>query len=216
MNHQKDSRQEVIIFTRYPRAGTTKTRLIPKLGAAGAARIQRLMTERIARAAGQLRHEHGVCPWIYHTGGSSRLMKEWLGPEYFYHDQAEGDLGRKMELAFRVARRRGVQRTILIGSDCPDLTSGLIREALEALQTSRMVLGPSADGGYYLIGTTSDLPDDELSLLFSDIAWGTAGVFQATLHRARRAGVTASILRELRDIDHPQDLAYFDHHSNPQ
>jgi len=216
MIHQKDSREEIIIFTRYPRAGMTKTRLIPELGAEGAASIQRSMTERIVGTAGRLIHEQGLCLWVYSVGGSLQLMKEWLGPDYFYHDQAEGDLGRKMMLALRDARRRGAKRTVLIGSDCPGLTGGLLREALEALQTSRLVLGPSADGGYYLIGAGSDLSEEELSLLFTDIAWGTPGVFQETVARARTAGITISILTELRDIDHPQDLAYFDHHSDPQ
>lgn len=216
MNHQKRCQEEIIVFTRYPQAGQVKTRLIPELGADGAAGIHRSMSERIVRTARLLADDHGALLTVYYTGGSPQLMRKWLGPELLYHEQTGADLGQKMMSAFRDARQRGAERAVLIGSDCPALDGGLITEALAALHNSQLVLGPATDGGYYLIGTTNALPADTLALLFTDIAWGTSMVFQETVDRAGRAGVTPSILKELHDIDHPGDLAYFHHHPDPQ
>lgn len=216
MNHQKRFREEIIIFTRYPQAGVTKTRLIPELGADGAAAIHRSMSERIVRTAMRIVGEPGPRLTIYYTGGSHQLMRKWLGPALSYHEQTGADLGQKMMFAFRDAWQRGAKRAILIGTDCPSLDSGLITDALATLQNSLLVLGPATDGGYYLIGTTNGLPADTLSGLFRNIAWGTSNVFQETVARAGKAGLTPSILTELHDIDHPGDLAYFHHHPDPQ
>lgn len=216
MNHHKRLQEEIIIFTRYPQAGLVKTRLIPELGADGAAGIHRSMSERIVRTARMLADDRGSLLTVYYMGGSHQLMRKWLGPELLYQEQTGADLGQKMMLAFRDAWQRGAKRAVLIGTDCPALDSGLIIDALAALHSSLLVLGPAMDGGYYLIGTTNTLPADTLSLLFTDIAWGTADVCQETIDRARRTGVTPSILKELHDIDHPGDLAYFHHHPDPQ
>lgn len=216
MNHQKDCQEEIIIFTRYPQAGLTKTRLIPELGAEGAAILQRTMTEQIVHTAGQLVHDRQIQISVYYAGGSHQQMKQWLGPELLYHEQTGTDLGQKMMLAFADAWDRGLQRAVLVGSDCPAIDFQLITDALEALQDDQLVLGPAADGGYYLIGTTNDLPLNRLARLFTDIAWGTSEVFQETVNRARDAEVTTSILKELNDIDHPRDLAYFHHHPDAQ
>jgi rSAM/selenodomain-associated transferase 1 len=175
-----------------------------------------LQKKQIVQTAGQLVHDRELRLSIYFTDGSHQQMEQWLGSHLLYHEQVGADLGRRMMQVFRDAWDRGSKRAVLIGSDCPALDSRLITEALAALQKNQLVLGPTADGGYYLVGMTSTMPATWLSLLFADIAWGTSDVFQATLDRARDAGVTTSILKELHDIDHPRDLAYFHHHSNPQ
>jgi rSAM/selenodomain-associated transferase 1 len=216
MNHQKGFQEEIIIFSRYPQPGLTKTRLIPELGADGAANIQRTMTEQIVQTARQLVHDRQILISLYHDGGSHQQMEQWLGHDLLYHEQTGVDLGQKMMFAFEDAWCRGLRRTVLIGSDCPDIDCQLITDALVALQNNQLVLGPATDGGYYLIGTTSDLPANKLSLLFTDIAWGTSDVFQKTIDRAHDAGITTSILKELHDIDHPRDLTYFHHHPDPQ
>lgn len=215
MIHQKGSQEEIIIFTRYPEPGKTKTRLIPKLGAEGAARAQRIMTQQVVKTARRLKEEHKLFLSVYFTGGSYQQISDWLGSDLSYHDQAGIDLGKRMMHAFHDAIQRGSKRIVLIGSDCPAIDDHLILRALTTLETSQLVLGPATDGGYYLIGTRSDLPIGTLSSLFTDIAWGTHDVFQTTVDRASRVEVKVSILKELHDIDLPDDLAYFDHHSNP-
>lgn len=216
MIHQKDSRKEIIIFTRYPEPGTTKTRLIPELGANGAAQLQRTMTEQIVHVANQLKCENNIHPAVYFTGGTHHQMKEWLGTSLSYYKQKGNGLGERMMHAFEDSWKRGSNHAVLIGSDCPAIDGNVITEAMQSLNSSQLVLGPSTDGGYYLIGTTKDMPLNTLSLLLTDIPWGYTDVFRTTLDRARNLGVTFSLLKELNDIDLPRDLAYFNYHPNPQ
>ena len=210
MVHQK----EIIIFTRYPEPGTTKTRLIPALGAKGAARVQKRMTELIIKAVRMSSKELLPILSVYFTGASHQQMIDWLGPDLSYHIQKGKDLGEKMMHAFQEAIDRGAKQIVLIGSDCPDIDDYLIATALKKLETDHLVLGPSKDGGYYLIGMNSRLPLAKVSALLKDISWGTHDVIQKTLSLASQNGVKVSILKELHDIDLPRDLAYFDHNSN--
>lgn len=216
MHHQKQRREEVIIFSRYPQPGITKTRLIPELGTEGAARIQRFMTERIVRRAISLARERCLSLFIYYTGGSSRLMRQWLGSDLDYLQQQGDDLGMRMRRAFLDSRERGAERSIIVGSDCPALQNNLMVEALNILQTDSLVLGPAVDGGYYLIGTNTGLPAEKLARLFTAIPWGTPEVLPATMERAAQAGITPVLLQQLHDIDLPNDLAHFDHYSDSQ
>lgn len=216
MYHQKGAQEEIIIFTRYPRPGMTKTRLIPELGPEGAAHIQRAMTERIVGKARAVAGERGLSLFIYYTGGSVPLMQQWLGTDLFFREQDGFDLGQRMKNAFLDSRRRGAERCIIIGSDCPALELSLLVEALNSLQEEKLVLGPAVDGGYYLIGITADLPAEKLTGLFNGIGWGSSEVFPATLERAGLAGCNPVILRQLHDVDLPRDLAYFDNYPDPQ
>jgi len=216
MNHQKHHPEEIIIFTRYPRPGNVKTRLIPELGPEGAAAVHRALTEQVVRTARQLVRENNIRLSVYHAGGSQRQMEDWLGRGLCYQEQEGGDLGERMLGAFRDAWQRGARHALLIGSDCPAIDTGLLCEALAAVAERELVLGPAADGGYYLIGAAADLPENTLKYLFTGIAWGSSAVLQETLERARRTDIRVSILKELHDIDQPSDLTYFRHHSDPQ
>ena len=86
-------RKRLIIFTRYPEAGTTKTRMIPELGAAGAAELQRQMTEHIRSRVDELRKLHQLTVEVRYEGGSEKRMTEWLGPGFSYCHQGSGDIG---------------------------------------------------------------------------------------------------------------------------
>ena len=216
MIHQKDFDQELIIFTRYPIAGQTKTRLIQELGAEGAAQLQKDMTERIVQICREMIKPNNIRLEVHFTGGSETLMQEWLGNDIPLRAQEGNDLGQRMHSSFEKAWQNGAQRAVILGSDCPQLGVVIIKEALHALEKNHLVLGPSTDGGYYLIGTTCDLPKEIYSLLFLNIAWGTADVFPETLRRARKNGLKTTILKELHDIDLPDDLKHFDHHPDPQ
>lgn len=94
---------------------------------------------------------------------------------------------------------------ILIGTDCPDLSVGLLVEAFEALRTSDVVIGPAFDGGYYLIGLRRQAP-----ALFEGVAWGTSEVLAATLARAASLGLVVHKLPTLSDVDEPGDLAVWE------
>lgn len=195
----------LLLFTRYAQAGRCKTRLIPVLGPQGAARLQRRLTERMVNEAITLQNEHVADLAIHYHGASAEMMTAWLGPLSFF-PQPEGDLGQRMAAAFTTAFAEGAKAAILFGTDIPDLGSTILRQALTALKNGAAVIGPTLDGGYYLIGITASSAAQALPLLFADIPWSTTRVLTTTLDRLRRANLAFSLLPELRDIDTPEDL----------
>ncbi|MBD1999914.1 TIGR04282 family arsenosugar biosynthesis glycosyltransferase [Leptolyngbya sp. FACHB-541] len=196
----------LIVFTRYPEVGKTKTRLIPALGAAGAAALQRQMTEftlkRVEKLAQQQdRLNSPLSVEIRFAGGDRSLMQDWLGSRWSYQPQATGDLGERMRLAFQSAFETGSKHVVTIGIDCPELDSATLAQAFQALQEHDLVLGPATDGGYYLIGLRSLIPE-----LFSGIDWGTDQVFWQTMTAAEAKELAIATLAPLTDVDHPEDL----------
>lgn len=196
----------LIVFTRYPEVGKTKTRLIPALGAAGAATLQRQMTEFTLKQVEKLvqRRQGGLNSLsveIRFAGGDRTLMQDWLGSHWSYQPQATGDLGEKLQQAFQAAFEAGSQRIVTIGIDCPELDAVTLAQAFQALQEHDLVLGPATDGGYYLIGLRSLMPE-----LFSGVDWGTERVFQQTMAVAESKGVAIATLTPLTDVDRPEDL----------
>jgi uncharacterized protein len=116
----------LIVFTRYPIPGKTKTRLIPALGAAGAADLHRQMTEHTLAQVRQLRAD-GVAIEIHYAGATAdRELAGWLGADLIYRSQGDGDLGERMALSIQTALQAGHDRVIIIGTDCPGLTSNWI------------------------------------------------------------------------------------------
>jgi uncharacterized protein len=202
------NRKTLIIFTRFPESGATKTRLIPALGADGAAALQRQMTEQTLRQAKAFSDRYDLALEIHFQGGDYAAMSRWLGVHTF-RLQTSGTIGERMERAFAQAFAGGMAPVVLIGTDIPGLNEDILHQAFLALQESDLVLGPALDGGYYLIGLNEPRP-----FLFDDIAWGTPSVFKQTLAKANSLNV--SLLATLHDIDRPQDLAHFDYHPNPQ
>ncbi len=99
-----------------------------------------------------------------------------------------------------------VMGALIIGADCPDITAQLLDEAVLALRTHELVLGPAHDGGYYLIGLRRSIPAHALQRLFADIPLGSATVLNETLNRANETALTTTQLRTLHDIDRPEDL----------
>ncbi len=187
----------LIVFTRYPVPGKTKTRLIPALGEKGSAELQREMTEKTLCYARQT----GAPIEVWYTGGTEKQMSDWLGDDLRYVDQGESEPGERMEKAFQSAFGRGNRRVVLIASDCPSNRTENIQSAFKSLRKSDVVLGPSSDGGYYLLGLRSYVLK---LIMFEDIDWGSAQVLKQTLSSA--AGVRLAHLPRLRNIDTPEDI----------
>jgi rSAM/selenodomain-associated transferase 2/rSAM/selenodomain-associated transferase 1 len=198
--------ERLIVFTRFPEPGKTKTRLIPALGAKGAARLQRQMTEHILATAATLSNRPGLNIEVCHEGGNTGLMQEWLGPQFSYRPQGPGDLGRRMARAFEAAFQGSKGAAVIVGSDIPDISANIIQQAFEGLQKHDLVLGPARDGGYYLIGIKNSIPSEIYSCLFDDINWGTGKVFSQTVQKVRASGLRFSLLESLGDVDRPADL----------
>jgi len=192
----------IIIFTRFPEPGLTKTRLIPALGPEGACRLHRELTEKIVAQVQQLKKSYPLMMEIHFSGGSREQMAGWLGRDFEYVIQEEGDLGARMRLAFEKGFRQGWKRVVLIGSDLPDLTSAIIRASFDRLTSHDLVLGPARDGGYYLIGLNACRPE----LFNYPMVWGSEEVLKNTLKTADRLGLKTALLVRLRDVDRPEDL----------
>lgn len=199
-------RECLIVFTRYPEPGTTKTRLIPQLGPHGAADIQRQMTEHILAQAVPLMRLRGLELEVRYEGGNAQLMNAWLGGAVTYAPQGPGDIGRRMALALRDAGDRGNTASVVIGTDIPDITTALLDRAFETLLDDTIVLGPASDGGYYLIGLPREVQAQSAPGLFSNITWGTSTVLQETCRRLKEQGLDYTLLETLDDVDRPEDL----------
>ncbi|MFK8186352.1 MAG: TIGR04282 family arsenosugar biosynthesis glycosyltransferase [Phormidesmis sp.] len=217
----------LLLFLRYPQVGRTKTRLIPALGAAGAATLQRHMAEYLVR---RLQHPSWELQ-VHFSGASVSAMQDFLGPELVYRPQVGQGLGDRLWYGFQQGfkedsflRSHAVSRTIAIGADCPDVSHQHIHQAFDALRSQDVVLGPATDGGYYLIGlrqaserccadasTLAGAPaGTSLQSLFKGIDWSTPRVFQQTLARVQQLNLSWAQLETLSDVDRPEDLAIWE------
>lgn len=191
----------LIIFTRYPVPGKAKTRLIPALGAVGAARLMQELTLQTLQMAKTFAAAHGIQLLVYLTDGTPAAMARLYGPHFLYRLQSQGDLGQRLHYAFQEVLAAAPGPTLVIGCDCPDLTGSHLAAAFQNLTAYDLVLGPAHDGGYYLLGLKAPYPE-----LFQDIAWGTAQVLAQTVAKAEALGLTTALLPTLRDLDRPEDL----------
>jgi rSAM/selenodomain-associated transferase 2/rSAM/selenodomain-associated transferase 1 len=196
MNSNQDhKRDRLIVFGRYPVPGQTKTRLIPLLGAARAADFQRVLAERTVRTDRAFVARQGTALEACFEGCSEKKLRRWLGSGLIFSTQCAGDLGQRMETALREAFREGCHRVVLHGTDIPGLTVSHLAEAFEALREKDLVLGPSTDGGYWLIGLKQHAD------LFRSLEWGTSTVFAKTVAAAHHLNFSFHVLGPLTDMD---------------
>ena len=210
-------KKHLIVFTRYPEPGTTKTRLIPLIGAKGAADLQRKMTEHTLLQVKRLSTQRELSVEIRYEGGDKHLMQTWLGQDFEYRAQGSGDLGQRMKRSFEDAFGAGATTAVIIGTDIPEITKGIIQKAFSALQQKNMALGPAKDGGYYLIGLQKNSLSKAIPELFGGINWGAGDVLEKTIKIAKHSGLSFTLLDVLQDIDHPEDLVIWERlqHTNP-
>ena len=185
---------QIIIFAKAPVPGEVKTRLIPALGAKGAAALAERMLadtchEAVAAAVGPVE----LC-----LSGVPRGLPAGVA----LTDQGEGDLGARL---WRAAERVGPP-LLLIGTDCPGLDRHRLRMAAEILGGHDALLHPAEDGGYALLGLNRLAPS-----LFADIAWSTDTVARDTVARVTALGWSLHVGDTLRDIDEPEDLVHLRH-----
>ncbi len=193
----------LILFSRYPEPGKTKTRLIPVFGNSGAAELQRRMTEHTLNTIKNFLKENPIMFNVYYEGGNSEKMRQWLGEDINFNRQCRGDIGLRMAKAFKESFSRGYKRVVLVGTDCPKLRPIVFKKAFEALRNSDVVFGPATDGGYYLIGLKRMvLP------LFYGVPWSTDGVLKRSMEIARSMGLKVSLIETLSDVDRADDLKH--------
>jgi len=188
----------IVVFAKAPQAGRVKTRLAAGLGAQGAARLHARLVERTVTTA--LAADCG--PVELHGAPASHQYLRALSRRHglCLRDQGQGDLGARMQRAFRAGLRRN-SRVILIGSDCPALLPADLRRASRLLRGCEAVLAPAEDGGYPLIGLARTS-----ARVFDGIAWGTNLVLAQTRRRLLALGWRYREMRTLWDVDRPEDL----------
>ena len=190
----------IILFAKFPAQGMAKTRLQPALGIEGAAQMaHKLLLHSIEQAvATGFTVELCVSPAPTDPCWQALNLPDSLQ----WSAQADGDLGLRMLTASQQALAR-FEHVILIGTDCPSLTTIRIRQAAQQLETQDSVMIPAFDGGYVLFGFKQ-----VAARLFSNIEWSTASVAKVTQQRLAELSWSVALLAPLPDIDEPEDLQY--------
>jgi hypothetical protein len=191
----------VLVFARVPVPGQAKTRLVPTLGAAGAARLAwRMLEHTVGVACSAALGPVELCCTPDH--GDAAIAALARRRDVALRPQGEGDLGARMARAFARALAT-TSRALLVGTDAPALAAGDLRDAVDALVELDAVFVPATDGGYALVGLRRHVPE-----LFAGIDWSTPAVMAQTRLRLARAGVSHRELGAVSDVDEPADLRH--------
>ncbi len=191
----------VIVFAKYPVQGKVKTRLGLTLSPEFAADFYKLMAEHTFEVCLAL-PENDYDLHLFYTGDAEEgPIRNWVNGRFHLHLQKGKDLGERMKNSFRILFNDGYQKVIITGTDCPEIDTALIVKSFENLAMNNIVLGPSNDGGYYLLGMDKFYP-----YLFDDIKWSSEQVLSETIMKAGRENLSRFILPELIDIDTEEDL----------
>jgi rSAM/selenodomain-associated transferase 2/rSAM/selenodomain-associated transferase 1 len=201
--NQVDPGADLIVFARYPHPGKVKTRLARSLGDGLAAGLYRACVEHVFYECSRLPD------WVrthlfYSEREDEKAMTQWAPSAFRLVPQHGTTLGDRIENAFARIFRSGSQKAVILGTDIPDISAELIQHAITALNVADVVIGPTHDGGYYLLGMKRHIPE-----LFDGIPWSTDAVCERTLATVASLGLRVEILHELFDIDTEADLRYW-------
>ena len=195
---RRQRRDALAVIAKEPVAGLAKTRLVPALGEAGAARAATAMlTDTLAAVRAT-----GADPWLCFTPVEARERLGRLAPGFGLLAQRSGDLGNRLAACLAALLVTGADRVTIVGADTPHVPVTSYQRAFALLDEADVVLGPALDGGYYLVAAKAARPE-----LFVGIPMGTEVVLTETLARATAAGLVVALLPPLRDLDMVEDLA---------
>ncbi|MDQ7051385.1 MAG: TIGR04282 family arsenosugar biosynthesis glycosyltransferase [candidate division KSB1 bacterium] len=192
---------QLVIFAKYPQPGTVKTRLAARIGDEAAADLYGRFIEWILTTMCHSRVAERVVVAVSPQHVVHRFASRYPGADAYEPQAESSDLGERMLAVFEQARRQGVRKTVIIGTDSPTLPPDYVRQAFAILDSHDVVLGPAEDGGYYLIGAKEAHAD-----LFRGIPWSTAQVLQKTLAALQRLQLRHALLPEFFDVDEIDDL----------
>ncbi|MGE4318017.1 MAG: TIGR04282 family arsenosugar biosynthesis glycosyltransferase [Deferribacterales bacterium] len=190
------------LFLKYPEAGRVKTRLGDTIGMEKAAEIYRFLADRIIKSC--VSDKYDTIYFIDSEKDTDRF-RLWLGENAKIAVQRDGDLGSRLDGAFRYVFDMGYEKCAVTGSDIFGLDSSYADMAFDALDTSECAIGRAEDGGYYLISFASSSYEPAV---FYDIIWSTSTVLDETVKKLQNNGKTYQILPELPDIDTEDDLKH--------
>lgn len=186
----------LIIFVRKPELGKVKTRLAKTIGAEKALQVYQLLLEHTLQITLPL-----ACKKYVFYADEIPESDLWNKPDYIKKAQSDNDLGERMANAFAQLFDLGYQQVLIIGSDCYQLKTATIQQAINELATSEVVIGPTFDGGYYLLGMKKLVPK-----LFINKTWSTNQVANQTLADLQQLKIAYHLLEKLHDVDEAADL----------
>jgi rSAM/selenodomain-associated transferase 1 len=188
----------LIIFIKNPELGKCKTRLAATIGDEKAL----IVYKKLLTHTRQVSLEVSVNRYLFYSEDID-FSDNWDNTQFKKHLQHSGDLGHRMQMAFSLVLESEC-KAIIIGSDCPEINPKIINLASESLENFDFVIGPTYDGGYYLLGMKSPS-----SFLFNDMEWSVESVFQETVSRIKKEGKTYTIIQRMNDLDNEEDLNKF-------
>ncbi|MFZ1518691.1 MAG: TIGR04282 family arsenosugar biosynthesis glycosyltransferase [Ignavibacteriaceae bacterium] len=192
----------IIIFLRYPKIGEVKTRLANTTSSEFAMRFYKSCAENIVKNVKKI---PGINRFAFYSNEDEKeKIIGWLGNKLFFSPQQGKDLGNRMKNAFEKVFSTGAQKVIIIGTDIPDLSQEVIVKAFNLLDSNDVVIGPSKDGGYYLLGMKKIYPE-----LFEEIEFSLPSVYAETIKKMDMLNLNYYKLPELQDIDTEEDLVHW-------
>ena len=200
----------VIVFAKNPIPNAVKTRLTPSLSPEQAATLYAAFLTDWCRALAELSNVDLII--AYTPPEAQPDLQALIGDGVIYIPQIGADLGERLTSATQWAAKQGYTKILFVGSDSPTLPISYISQAITLLDSQDTVVGPSTDGGYYLIGFSAAVLTTAVPHVFEEIAWSTADVFQQTVTRIREAEVTLGLLPLWYDVDTAEDLAFLHTH----
>lgn len=191
-------KRALVIFAKEPRSAPIKTRLKKVLS----------FDQRLKLYEAFLRDARQICLEVprsekivaFDSRAYPKMLKQ-IFKGFVLIRQQGSDLGQRMHHVFCLSKKKGIDMTVILGTDSPDLPVSFVRSAFRSLKRNDLVLGPCQDGGYYLIGLR-----DPCEELFCAIPWSSSQVFKKTLDRANKIGLKTDILPEWWDVDVPDDI----------
>jgi rSAM/selenodomain-associated transferase 1 len=199
---KKNKTDSLIIFLRYPQNGKVKSRLAKTTSSEFALDFYKSCAENIIR---QVKSIPKINHFAFYSDKAAKdKITKWLGGKLFFSPQEGNDLGDKMKNAFEKVFSTGAEKVIIIGTDVPDLSKEIIQNAFKSLDNSDVVIGPSRDGGYYLLGMKRMNPN-----LFEGIEFSTSSVYKNTVEKFSKLNLSYYVLPELQDIDTEEDLIHW-------
>lgn len=195
----------LIVMTRVPIPGKTKTRLMDILSGTECARLHEAFLQDLMITFKAIEEEIDI-HIAYTPEDSAQLLRGLIPSQYRMFPQRGADLGERMMNGIQDVMEQGYEKVIVIGSDIPNLKSTHIQAAFHLLEEKDIVIGPCFDGGYYLIG----MKDSHGAIFELDKQWGGTSVLEATIHIANRHGLFHGFAAQYRDIDTKEDLFQFE------
>ena len=193
----------LLCFLKYPEPGHVKTRLAEDLDEQSAASLYEAMAERVIAEVYPLDGNYDLFLWVDPKHDLDQY-RTWIGDSWQYREQRGGDLGERLSYAFTHAFTIGYDRVAVIGTDCIGMDQTFIEETFAKLEEHDFVVGPSTDGGYYLLGASQNSP-----WLFQRVPWSTDEVLEITLDKIDVRDLTVAQLEEKIDVDDLDALVRF-------